>query len=494
MDFVRNFPFISIILSLLCAVITFLLKGKAAKRLTLALNLSCIVLSLGTLIRNLTYGEFTFTMGHFTAPWGNEIRAGLTEPMCAAIFTTVLLLSIMAIRGERYIEETSKINLFFVMADLIQASLLALAYTNDIFTGYVFIEICTIASCGLLMIRGWGRTTVAATRYMIFSLLGSGFFLIGIILLYDITGHLLMPNISEAVSQLWAAGNYRLPFLVTIGLIVTGLGIKSGMFPFFFWMPDTYGYSSPDAASILSGVVSKVYILLLIKVIYSVIGVDVFFATGIQHLLLVFGICGMLIGSILAMREKQLDRMVAYSSAAQIGYVYMGIGMGEIGMTAAMLHIVAHAVTKPLLFLTASRLKDVSGGSSKFDDLSGAGYRSHIAGACFTVGALSMVGIPGLIGFASKLYFASSALSLQMQFMIPVLLALAASTLLNAAYYLKAVICIYSKGSGKLLEGATPNERPAFLISIIGFTVMIFAVGIFPSVLAELIRSGLAIL
>ena len=127
MDFVRNFPFISIILSLLCAIITFLLKAKAAKRLTLALNLSCIVLSLGTLIRNLNYGEFTFTMGHFTAPWGNEIRAGLTEPMCAAIFTTVLLLSIMAIRGERYIEETSKINLFFVMADLIQASLLALA-------------------------------------------------------------------------------------------------------------------------------------------------------------------------------------------------------------------------------------------------------------------------------------------------------------------------------------------------------------------------------
>jgi multicomponent Na+:H+ antiporter subunit D len=81
------------------------------------------------------------------------------------------------------------------------------------------------------MIRGWGRTTVAATRYMIFSLMGSAFFLIGVILLYDVTGHLLIPNVSDAVAKLWLEGTYRLPLLITIGLIVTGLGIKSGMFP-----------------------------------------------------------------------------------------------------------------------------------------------------------------------------------------------------------------------------------------------------------------------
>lgn len=493
MDFCRNLPFISIVLSLLCAVITFMLKGRAAKRVTLALNLSCMVMSLLTLLRNLKMGEFTYTMGHFTAPWGNEIRAGLIEPLFALIFTGVLMLSIIAIREEKYIE-ASKLNLFFIMSDLIQAALLALAYTNDVFTAYVFIEICTIASCGILMIRDTGKTIVAATRYMIFSLLGSGFFLIGIILLYDITGHLLMPSIKEAVSALWGTGNYRLPLLVTIGLITTGLGIKSGMFPFFFWMPDTYGYASPDASSILSGVVSKIYILLLIKIIHSVIGVEVFFATGIQNLLLVFGICGMIIGSVLALREKQLDRMIAYSSAAQIGYIYMGIGMGTLGLVPAMLHVVAHAVTKPLMFIASARLSAVSGGSKSFDELSGSGYRCPISGACFTIGALSMVGIPGLIGFSSKLYFAEAAMDAPMNVLIPVLLALAISTLLNVAYYLRAVICIYSKGSRKLLSGTATRERPIFRLSLIAFSVIIVILGVYPVYLADLIKAGLEIL
>ena len=493
MAFFWNFPFISIVLSLLCAVITFLLKGRAAKRVTLALNLSCILLSLGTLVRNLQLGEFTFIMGHYTAPWGNEIRAGLIEPLFALIFTCVLMLSIMAIREEKYIED-SKLNLFFIMSDLIQAAIMALAYTNDIFTAYVFIEICTIASCGLLMIRDTGKTIVAATRYMIFALLGSGFFLIGIILLYDITGHLLMPNIKEAVAVLWETGNYRLPLLITVGLIVTGLGIKSGMFPFFFWMPDTYGYASPDASSILSGVVSKIYILLLIKIIYSVIGAEVFFAMGIKHILLVFGICGMMIGSVLAIRERQLDRMIAYSSAAQIGYIYMGIGMGELGMIPAMLHIVAHALTKPLLFVTAARLSAVSGGSKRFYELAGSGYRCPISGACFTIGALSMVGIPGLVGFASKLYFAEAALVSNMNILVPVLIALAVSTLLNAGYYLRAVICIYSKGNRKLLSGTAVKERPIFLMSCIAFSVIIFILGIYPGYLADIIKAGLEIL
>ena len=494
MDIVRNFPFISIILSLLCAVTTFLLDGERAKRLTVGLTASCAAMSAAVLARNLRLGEFTFTMGHFTAPWGNEIRAGLIEPMFASLLSLVLLLSVLAIREKRYIEK-GKLNLFFVMADLIQAALLALLYTNDVFTAYVFIEICTIASSGLLMIRGWGRTTVAATRYMIFSLIGSAFYLIGIILLYDITGQLLMPQITDAVSALWASGNYRLPLLMTIGLIVTGLGIKSGMFPFFFWMPDTYGYASPDAAAILSGVVSKVYILLLVKIIYSVIGAEVFFATGLHWLLLAFGICGMVVGSVLAMRERQLDRMLAFSSAAQIGYIYMGIGMGQVGMTAALLHITAHAVTKPLLFLSMAKLSNMSGGSRKFADIAGAGYRAPVSGVCFTVGAMSMVGVPGLVGFSSKLWFAYAAIASDTAVTIAVLLALAVSTLLNAFYCLRAVIILWSPGgNAEPLKDTAPHERPLFITALAGFTVMIFAAGVFPGAVAALIGRGLDIL
>ena len=191
----------------------------------------------------------------------------------ASAFNIVLMLSITG--GYHEIDrdiDDSKMNLYFVMMSLINASLSALVYTNDIFTGYVFIEICTIASTGILMIREIGRTTLAAVRYMIFSLLGSGLFLIGVILLYDITGHLLMVNIGEAVAQLWANGGYHTPLLVVIALICAGLAIKSGLYPFHFWMPDTYGCATPASAGVLSGIISKGYIFLLIKIICRCFG------------------------------------------------------------------------------------------------------------------------------------------------------------------------------------------------------------------------------
>ena len=115
---------------------------------------------------------------------------------------------------------------------------------------------------------------------------------------------------------------------VAIGLMVGGLAIKSGLFPFHFWMPDTYGRATPASAGILSGVVSKGYIFLLIKIIYQVIGIEVFAASGIQDLLLVLGIGGMVVCSISAIQTGRLRTMIAYSSGAQIGYIYMGLGMG----------------------------------------------------------------------------------------------------------------------------------------------------------------------
>ena len=276
------------------------------------------------------------------------------------------------------------------MVDLVLAALLALLYTNDLFTGYVFIEICTIASCGILMIRQIGRTTLAAVRYMIFSLIGSGLFLIGVVFLYAQTGHLLMPNLKTAVAALWASGQYRTPLLTAICLITLGLCIKSGLFPFHFWMPDTYGYSTPCSAGILSGLVSKGYIFLLIKIIFDVFGTEVFYASGMQTVLYVFGVAGMVFGSISAMRENDIFRMIAYSSAAQIGYIYMGIGLSpELGTAAALFHILTHAITKPALFLSASRLSEASGGRKRFKALQGAAHRNPCAGAAFSPSAVS---------------------------------------------------------------------------------------------------------
>ena len=125
-------------------------------------------------------------MGHFPAPWGNEIRAGVLEGLTATVFGVVMLLSVAGGMDHTYEDvEGTKLNLFFIMIDMMLSSLLALIYTNDLFTAYVFVEINTIAGCGLIMIRQKGRSLSAAIRYMIMSQLGSGLFLIGLSLLYE---------------------------------------------------------------------------------------------------------------------------------------------------------------------------------------------------------------------------------------------------------------------------------------------------------------------
>ncbi len=446
MQFVQNLPFISIIVSLFSGSLSSIMGGKKAKRLNLAMMSLVAAMSLMVFLFVLGTGEsYVYMMGHFPAPWGNEIRIGVLEAGMALFFCVVMLLCVIGGYQEQAAEiEDEKKNLYYIMINLLLCSLLALIYTNDLFTAYVFVEINTISACGLIMIKQNGRTIEAATRYMIMSLLGSGMLLLGICYLYDVTGHLLMSNIKEQVEIIHRTGQYRVPLLVAVGLMSVGLAIKSALFPFHAWLPDAYGYSTVSSAAILSSLVSKGYIFLLIKIFYRVIGFDVIQDSKVVNILFIFGILGMIMGSISAIRENNIRRMVAYSSVAQIGYIYMGFGLAtEAGIMASIFHVLSHAATKSLLFLSASGITDSSNDSTDFFDLTGAGYRNKLAGIAFTVGSLSMVGFPALSGFISKLLFAQAAIGDGWK-MFPALIALAVSTVLNAVYFMKTVIRLYT--------------------------------------------------
>ncbi len=447
MEFVRNFPFFCIVLSMATGVISSVLKPKAAKALSVILvSVSCIC-SFFVLIYTIQTGSaFTYMMGHFPAPFGNEIRAGVLEGVMASFFSVIMLLSLLG--GEKYLKvdiEEPKQNLYFVLVDLLLSSLLALVYTNDLFTAYVFVEINTIAAGGLIMIRSNGHSMLASMKYMIMSLLGSGLLLIGISLQYDLTGHLLMENIQEAVADLAGSGEYAVPLTVIIGLMSVGIAIKSALFPFHAWLSDAYGFSTASSAAILSSLVSKAYIFLLIKIIYRVIGTDIFWDSKITNVFFVLGVAGMLFGSVSAIKEHDMRKMIAFSSVAQIGYIYMGLGFGtELGVVAAVFHIMSHAATKSMLFVACRGLSEVSGNKKDFSDLKGAGFRNKIAGAAFSVGAFSMVGVPLFAGFISKLYLTSAALELMSVKMAVAVIVLAISTILNALYFVRAVISIYT--------------------------------------------------
>lgn len=496
MSFVQNFPFFSIILSMFSGIISSVLPGKWAKRVCLFMLSAVCLLSACVLLYVLQTGEsFVYLMGHFPAPWGNEIRAGVLEALLAMLFAFIMLASLLGGMSHIFSDvEDTKINMYFILVDLMASSLLALIYTNDLFTAYVFVEINTIAACGLIMIRQVGRTTVAALRYMVMSLLGSGLFLIALSMLYDVTGHLLMPNIQTAVAEIMTKGSYAIPMTVIIGLMTVGLAIKSGLYPFHTWMPDAYGYSTASSSAILSGLVSKGYIILLIKIFYRVIGIEFIVSGKVENILYLFGVIGIIMGSVSAIQEDDIRRMIAFSSVAQIGYIYMGLGLGTTeGVVASVFHILAHGVTKALLFISAIRLSDVSGGSKKFRDLRGAGYRSRPAGIAFTIGALSMVGLPMLSGFISKLLFAQAAV-LSHSRVLATLLVLAVSTVLNAIYFLRTVVTIYSPSVHEEYERLPGNgwkTQPAVLISYVFFLVMIFGLGMFSQPVVDMIQMGL---
>ncbi len=183
--------------------------------------------------------------------------------------------------------------------------------------------------------------------------------------------------------------------------------------------------------------------------------------------------------------------MIAYSSVAQIGYIFMGIGMGtQFGMVAAIFHMLSHASTKSLLFISAIGLTDVSDGSRKFEPLTGSAYRNRVAGVAFAVGALSMVGVPLFSGFVSKLLFAEAAVSLTGR-MLPVLIVLGISTILNAIYFMKTVIRIYTPVENDRYPVVSMKEVPLYSVVLVAFIVLNVLLGVMSDPIVELIRKGL---
>ena len=234
--------------------------------------------------------------------------------------------------------------------------------------------------------------------------------------------------------------------------------------------------------------------------ILRVFSLELIVELGAADVILAFGVLGMIFGSLAAMRESHIKRMLAYSSVAQIGYIFMGIGLGTVeGLVASCFHILVHACCKPLLFLCAGRLSAVSGHHKSLKNLRGSAYRDVGAGLGFTVGALSMIGIPLFGGFVSKLYFANASLPTGMTAMT--LLTIALSTVLNALYYVPALLAIWVKPPAEdeaaVLADVHAGELAfdqAFTAADILLVAAIFVLGIFYHPITDVIEAGVRLI
>ncbi|MCL1993960.1 MAG: sodium:proton antiporter [Spirochaetes bacterium] len=505
MPFVQNFPFFSIYFAILCGIFTLPLGRHAAKWLSIGCHAVLAVLSGFVLAHTLGLEEsFVYMMGKFPAPFGNELRVGVLEAFMALLFSTVGLLSIAG--GSRDIFKDvpqAKINLHYVMQNMLSAAMLAVIYTNDIFTAYVFIEIIVITACSIVSTKLTGRNLMATMSYLLMSLIGSGMMLLGIGMLYGVTGHLLFPGIQENVALIVATENYKLPLFVLSALFVAGLAIKSALFPFHGWLPDAHASATTSASAVLSGLIVKAYIILLVKLAYNIYGLETMALLFIPHVLMFFALAGIVYGSVKAIRQKNVKLMLSYASISSIGFIYAGISLNtDAGIAAACFHIVAHAVAKAMLFTAAGGLAAVSGGHKDYGSLLGAARRDPFSGAVFIIGAVAMIGIPPFSGFASKLYLATAAMQTP-YFIVVIPVAIVLSTFLGIMYYFPVIYSILSKrgegvpsGEGADAGGELKVLPQPFLYraSLAVFAALTLYIGLFSQQVLSVIERGLAVL
>jgi multicomponent Na+:H+ antiporter subunit D len=302
-----------------------------------------------------------------------------------------------------------------------------------------------------------------------------------------------MPHLQMQILRLIATGKYAMPITLIAGLLFVGIAIKSALFPFGTWLPMAHGGATTTSSAILSGLVLKGYIMLLVKIFYRIFTIDLIRSLHVTDVMYVCGLIGMIYGSIEAYREEHIKRMLAHSSMAQIGYIFMGLGLDvNLGIAAAFLQIVVHAFVKPLLFLSAGRLSEIYNHEKSSYRLRGSAHKDWVAGIGFTLGSLSMVGIPLLGGFLAKYYLIEAAMQNPYK-LWPALFTLMISAVMNALYYIPGVIAIWTRSE---LSTANPVEHN------IGFTwiaapvlsIAVVFLGVNGTYVMEIIQRGLALL
>ena len=492
MELWQNIPVALIVLPLVFAPLCSVSKPKIARFLALFASVFSVLLSV-MLICKVGNGNasFVYKMGEYGAPFGNELFISGSEAAISLLFSSVMMLSLFAglRRIGQEIDENRK-SLFYTVCVLLLTAIQALTFTNDIFTGFVFLEITTIAAGALIFVRSKEGSLFAAMRYMIMNLLGSGLFLLGISVFYCLTGELLFPQMKEHASLLVEGGRYIRPLSVSLLLITLGLAVKSALYPFHTWLPNAYSGATPAASSMLSSLVSKAYIFLLIKFLVRAVGLEAFKMTGVNDVVFIYSVVAIVMGSVDAVKEHNVRRMVSYSSVAQIGYIFMAISYGsKEGMAAAVFHIIAHSLAKAMLFPAVDRLTEVSGGNENYRDLRGSGFRAPIAGLAFVIGAFSITGIPFLGGFVSKIYIATAAHDYGGWVMLISLGALAVSTVLNVLYFLRTVLTIYRPGERYPLT-RDPSMRPYLTAALFMFACLNIALGVWGMPIMHLIESS----
>jgi multicomponent Na+:H+ antiporter subunit D len=434
-------PALQVLLPLLGAPLCFLIRKKSwVSAFTVAISWACLGISL-LLLAEVRGGEvIVYEFGGWPRPFGIEYRVDIMNAFVLVVVSGIAAVVFTAGPGQarRAIPQGREF-LFYSAALLCLTGLLGVTITGDVFNVFVFLEISSLASYVLIALGRDRRALMAAFTYLMMGTIGATFLLIGIGLMYQMTGTLNMVDMAARLE----AVNHTRTVHAALAFVVVGISTKLAVFPLHQWLPNAYSYAPPIVSAFLAATATKVAYYLLIRFCLGLFGASlVFDIVGIDQLLLPLSVAAMFVGTIAAIYQTDLKRILAYSSIAQIGYMTLGFSLATAaGVSAGLIHLFNHALMKGALFMVAAcitwRMEDTSIGAMR-----GLGRSMPVTMAAFVVGGLALVGVPGTVGFISKWALVSAALekdSLGLAFLIM------ASSVLAVVYVWRVVEVVYFK-------------------------------------------------
>jgi multicomponent Na+:H+ antiporter subunit D len=438
-----HLPVLQVVVPLMAAPTCMILRsGKAAWTLALVITWAAFAVALSLLLQVIDGGPISYAIGGWAAPWGIEYRVDTLNAFVLVIVTSIGALVVPFARASVEREVASdRIYLFYTMYLLCLAGLLGITITGDAFNLFVFLEISSLSSYVLISLGRDRRALTAAFRYLILGTIGATFYIIGVGMMYMVTGTL---NIADLAARLPALADSRTVHMA-LAFLTVGISLKLALFPLHLWLPNAYAFAPTAVTVFLAATATKVAVYVMIRIVYTMFGGPVIFEQiPINEVLMGLGMLSMIGASLVAIFQDNVKRLLAYSSLSQIGYMILGLSLANVnGLAGGVVHIFNHAMMKGALFMAMGCIV-YRVGSVQIDALAGLGRRMPFTMAGVVVGGLSLIGAPLTVGFVSKWYLIQGALD---RGLWPVALVILVSGLLALIYVWRIVEVAYFRPS-----------------------------------------------
>ncbi len=441
MNIAEHFPVLVIVIPLISAIIIPLagqVNRHSAWYITTAASASCVLISSSLLNTVLNTGRISYWLGGWEPPYGIEYAIDhLNGFVLVVVSFIIFIVSLYARKSVEMEIDKDKSTTFYSLYLLFAAGLMGIITTGDIFNLYVFIEITSLAGYALISAGRKRQALIASYNYLILGTIAATFILLGIGYLYMVTGTLNMADLRDLLPPLY---NSKV-VLTAFAFFTVGLSLKLALFPLHIWLPSAYTHSPSVVGAVMAATATKVGAYAMLRIMFTVFKIEFDLeVVPVTKILLILSSIAIIAGSVLAITQTNIKKMLAYSSVGQIGYIVLGAALvNQTAMTGSILHILNHALMKGCLFLVAGAVIYKTG-IEEISGLRGMGKRMPFTMAAFTIGGLSMIGVPLTVGFVSKWYIMVGALNAGMWYFVPVILL---SSLLTAVYFWRIIEVIY---------------------------------------------------